>query len=98
MADMPIALKNASAIAISAEVIYVIGGQKMETISVVDEFDQEVEGSCPQWRLNASIYQYLICSDTWHILSVELPVPTYLMTPVKVSDCQILLLGGLVDC
>ena len=56
MADMPIALKNASAIAISAEVIYVIGGQKMETISVVDEFDQEVEGSCPQWRLNASIY------------------------------------------
>ena len=95
---MPMALKNASAIAVSAEVIYLIGGQKMEEITIVDEFDEEVEGSCPRWGLNPSIYQYLISCDTWHELSVELPVPTYLITPVKISDCEILLLGGLVEC
>lgn len=55
-----------------------------------------VFGGTSQTQSSDTIEQYSIATNTWNMLKVKLPSPISFLTSVKLSQTQILLLGGSV--
>lgn len=79
--NLPVAMRNSSACALSSDSVYLFGGK------ICSENSQLV--------LSDMILQYIVGSNVWLEMPIRLPEPMSLITPVKINSHQIALFGGL---
>ena len=88
IADSPITLKNSAACSLSSDCIYLFGGYTDDKKSLQQTKD---------YTLSNKIFQYIIAANTWIELSLKLPLPIALATPIKLNNYQIAIFGGQIS-